>query len=72
MGPIDNDVVLADVGLQLSLTGGKSFHGLQPYVGGTLGLAFGSTIVADTSGYQFGTKFTYGPEAGMRWYPPGA
>jgi hypothetical protein len=69
VGPINNDIVLADVGLQLSLTGGKSFHGLQPYVGGTLGLAFGSTIAADTSGYQFGTKFTYGPEAGIRWYP---
>lgn len=69
VGPINNSLVLADVGLQLSLTGGKTFHGLQPYVGGTLGLAFGSTIAADTSGYQFGTKFTYGPEAGIRWYP---
>ncbi len=69
VGPINNDLVLADAGLQLSLTGGKSFHGLQPYVGGTLGLAFGTAIPADTSGYQFGTKFTYGPEAGVRWYP---
>ena len=24
---------------------------------------------ADTSGYIFGTKFTYGPEVGVRWYP---
>jgi hypothetical protein len=69
VGPINNDLVLADAGLQLSLTGGKTFHGLQPYAGGTLGLAFGTAIPADTSGYQFGTKFTYGPEAGVRWYP---
>ena len=69
VGPIDNDLVLADAGLQLSLTGGKSFHGFQPYVGATLGLAHGSSFQADTSLYRFGTKFTYGPEAGVRWYP---
>jgi opacity protein-like surface antigen len=68
-GPIDNDLVLADAGLQASLTGGKSWHGFQPYVGGTLGLVFGSAIGADSSGYSFGTKFSYGPEGGVRWYP---
>jgi hypothetical protein len=69
IGPINNALVLADAGIQLSLTGGKTFHGFQPYVGGTLGLVFGSAIAADTSGYQFGTKFAYAPEAGIRWYP---
>jgi hypothetical protein len=68
-GPIDNDMVLADVGLQASLTGGKSWHRLQPYVGVTLGLVLGTTIAADSSGYNFGTKLTYGPEGGLRWYP---
>jgi hypothetical protein len=68
-GPIDNDLVLIDWGVQASLTGGKTFHNLQPYVGATMGMAFGTAIGADTSGYAFGTKFTYGPEAGLRWYP---
>ncbi len=68
-GPINNDLILVDWGLQASLTGGKTWHNLQPYVGGTLGLVFGSTIGADSSGYVFGTKFSYGPEAGLRWYP---
>lgn len=68
-GPINNDLILVDWGLQASLTGGKTWHNLQPYVGGTLGLVFGSTIGADSSGYVFGTKFSYGPEAGVRWYP---
>jgi opacity protein-like surface antigen len=68
-GPVNNDLVMADLGLQASLTGGKSWHGLQPYVGATLGLVIGSTIGADTSGYSFGTKFSYGPEGGIRWYP---
>jgi hypothetical protein len=69
VGPVRNDLVLTDAGLQLSLSGGKTVHGFQPYVGGAIGLAFGSTIGADTSGYLFGTKFTYGPEVGVRWYP---
>ena len=34
-----------------------------------MGLAIGSRIGADTSRYNFGTKFTYAPEAGLRWYP---
>ena len=69
VGPVDNALVLADAGLQISLTGGKTFHGFQPYIGGTVGLAFGSPIAKDTSGYDFGTKITVGPEAGVRWYP---
>ncbi len=69
VGPINNDLVLADFGVLLSLTGGKTWRGFQPYVGATMGLAFGSKIAADTSGYDFGTKFTYAPELGVRWYP---
>jgi hypothetical protein len=68
-GPVNNDLILFDLGLQASLTGAKTFHGLQPYVGASLGLVFGSTIGGDTSGYNFGTKFSYGPELGLRWYP---
>ena len=68
-GPIDDDVILADLGLQLSLTGSKTFHGFAPFVTTSLGLAFGSRLPADTSGYQFGTKLTFTPGAGLRWYP---
>ncbi len=68
-GPINSDLILADGGLQASLTGGKTWHGLQPYVGATIGFVFGSEFASDTSGYGFGTKFSYGPEAGVRWYP---
>ena len=69
VGPINNDLVLADFGVLLSLTGGKTWRGFQPYVGATMGLAFGSKVAADVSGYNFGTKFTYAPEFGVRWYP---
>lgn len=69
VGPINNALVLADFGILLSLTGGKTWRGFQPYVGATMGIGFGSRIAADTSGYNFGTKFTYAPEFGVRWYP---
>jgi opacity protein-like surface antigen len=69
LGPVNNDIVLADFGVLLSLTGGKTWRGFQPYAGATMGLAFGTRIGADSSGYNFGTKFTYAPEFGVRWYP---
>lgn len=69
VGPINNDIILTDFGVLLSLTGGKTWHGFQPYAGATLGLAIGTRIASDTSGYKFGNKFTYAPEVGLRWYP---
>jgi hypothetical protein len=67
-GPYDNGVVLADAGLQLVLTGRKTWRGFAPYIGGALGVAFAGTLAQDSSGYTFGTKFTLGPNVGVRWY----
>ncbi len=68
-GPIRTSVSLADVGLQLLLTGGKTWHRLAPFVGGSLGLALGGNPTTDASGYHFGTTFQFAPSAGVRWYP---
>lgn len=68
-GPVDQDLVLVDVGLQLLLTGGKTWHGLAPYLGASVGMAFGAGSPVDSSGYNFGSKFTLAPGAGVRWYP---
>jgi hypothetical protein len=68
-GPVDNDVVLADAGLQLSLTGRKTWRGFAPYIGGAMGVAISGAAPRDTSGYKFGTKFTIAPNAGVRWFP---
>jgi hypothetical protein len=68
-GPVDDGTILVDAGLQLNLTGQKSWHGLAPYLGGALGMAFSpARVAADTSGYTFGTKITLAPNAGLRWY----
>jgi hypothetical protein len=68
-GPHNTDVILADVGLQLVLTGRKTWRGFAPYLGGAVGMAFGGSSPPDPSGYQFGNKVTLAPEAGLRWYP---
>jgi hypothetical protein len=68
-GPFDDNVVLADAGLQLVLTGRKTWRGFAPYVGGALGLAISGASPPDPSGYRFGSKFTLSPNAGVRWYP---
>lgn len=68
-GPFDNPVVLADAGLQLVLTGRKTWHGFAPFVGAAIGLAASSGAPRDSSGYDFGTKVTLAPNLGLRWYP---
>jgi hypothetical protein len=68
-GPHNTDVVLADIGLQLVLTGQKTWRGFAPYLGGAVGMAFGGSSPPDPSGYTFGSKVTIAPEAGIRWYP---
>ena len=68
-GPYDDAIVLADAGLQLVLTGRKTWRRFAPFIGGALGVAVGRALAQDTSGYRFGTKVTLAPNAGARWYP---
>ena len=70
-GPFKSEVALAEVGLQLRLTGAKSWHGFAPYAGTALGLMVDVNSPGDTtgSGYKFGTKLTIAGATGVRWYP---
>jgi hypothetical protein len=69
-GPADTDILLTEIALQLRLTGGKTWHGLAPYIGTGVGMAFDVRSPGDTtaSGYEFGKKLTVGGGAGVRWY----
>jgi hypothetical protein len=68
-GPFKSDLAMAEIGMQLRLTGGKTWHGLAPYVGTGLGLIFNaSKEPRDTSEYRFGTKLTPAFATGARWY----
>lgn len=68
-GPVDSNVLLVDAGLQLRLTGQKTWRRLSPYIGAAIGLAWELSGADDPGGYTFGTKFTIAPGAGVRIYP---
>lgn len=67
-GPVDNAVIIVDAGFHMVLTGGKTWHGIAPYLGISVGAAFSTRVPSDTSEYAFGTKVTFGPQLGLRWY----
>lgn len=62
-------VVLLDAGIDLLLTGEKTWHGMIPYFGGGLGMALGGGVNADSSGFSFSTHFTTGPRLGVWLHP---
>jgi hypothetical protein len=70
-GPFKSELGLFDVGMQLRLTGGKTWHGISPYVGTGIGLLFDVNSPGDStgSGYSFGTKIGLTLSSGVRWYP---
>src|SRR5688572_16698252 len=63
-GPVKQSLTLADVALQLNVTGGKSWNRLAPFVAVGVGLAFAGDTPADTSQYDFGRKLYLAPSAG--------
>lgn len=66
-GPIDQRLIGGEFTVQLNLTGGKTWHRLAPFGGVGLGLVHGEkSPAADTSSYQFGTKFYFAPNVGTR------
>lgn len=67
-GPFDQTTTFVDATIQHNLTGGKTWHRLAPFTGVTLGVAFGEELAADTSGYDFGSKFYLAPQAGVRFF----
>jgi len=70
-GPYKSDLGLVEIGMQLRLTGGKTWRGFAPYAGTGLGLMFDVDSPGDTtqSGYRFGTKLTVAFATGVRWFP---
>ncbi len=70
-GPAKQTVTMAELALQINITGKKSWHRLAPYFGGAVGLMSGSTLpasVPDSSGYRFGRKIYLAPGIGVRIY----
>lgn len=68
-GPVERPMTFWHFNFNFLLTGKKSWHRLAPYLGTSLGLAFGGTVPEDTSGFEFTTKFFVSPALGVKWYP---
>ncbi|HEU5217954.1 MAG TPA: outer membrane beta-barrel protein [Gemmatimonadales bacterium] len=65
-GPFTQNTTLLEGILQFNLTGGKTWHGLAPYVSAGIGLALAAKLPADTSGFKFRTKGALTPALGAR------
>ncbi|MES2524101.1 MAG: hypothetical protein V4617_15445 [Gemmatimonadota bacterium] len=59
---------VADLGLELSLTGRKSWRSLSPTASAGVGLAT-DFAKADTGAYRFGTRFAFTYGLGLRYIP---
>lgn len=67
-GPIKINVGMFQGGVDLMLSGAKSWHHMAPYIGGSGGVIFAEDPPVDSSGYHFGARGILGPEVGIRWY----
>ena len=67
-GPVKQSVVLIEAALQFNITGGKTWHGIQPFATAGLGYALSSSTKADTSGFEFGKRFSVSPGLGLRYF----
>ncbi len=67
-GPVQQRTTFVDLTAQFNVSGGKSWHGLAPYIGLSGGIALSDREPSDTSGYKFGNKFYVAPQLGVRYF----
>ena len=65
-GTVDQASTFVEAGLQLNLTGGKTWNRLAPFIGAGIGLTW--TDDPSNSGFELGTKFYFAPNAGLRLF----
>lgn len=65
-GPVPLDMVIADISIGLSLTGGKTWHRLAPYLSAGIGLVMPTQTTVDPGGFKAGSGFTFAGAFGIR------
>src|SRR3954453_2236869 len=65
-GPVQQDVIFADLNVQFNMTGGKTWHHLAPFIGFGGGFASASDTTGDASGFNFGSELYLSPSIGFR------
>jgi hypothetical protein len=71
LGDASRPLYTGDVGLGLSLTGGKSWHHIVPEIAAGAGLISDFHAQADSGGFKFGTRFALTWGGGIRIVPGG-
>ena len=67
-GPFTQNTMFFEGIIQFNLTGGKTWHGVAPYVSTGFGVALADRTPADTSGFLFRTKGALTPGIGARLF----
>lgn len=62
-------MMFADIGMELGLTGHKTWHGFAPFVNGGLGFTGDLRGANDVGSYRFGIPFTMTLGSGVSWTP---
>lgn len=62
-------MVFADAGLEMSLTGHKTWHGIAPFLNGGVGFVGDLRGANDVGSYRFGIPFTMTVGTGLSWTP---
>ena len=65
---LPSPVWLFETDVQYTITGGKTWHGFAPYIGGGIGYAWRSSATEGPDAYDFGGRFFWAPFAGTRYY----
>lgn len=63
-GNVDFPLLALDVGLSLGLTGPKTWHGLAPWIGISMGMMAATSPKTDPGGFKAGSGFTISPAIG--------
>jgi Outer membrane protein beta-barrel domain len=71
IGDVSVPLYLADVGLDINLTGQKSWHGLVPVAGFGIGVASDAGANRDVGGFKVGTPFALTFGGGLRYVTQG-
>jgi len=71
VGDESSQLMLADLGLAMNLTGQKSFHRLVPVLSGGVGVVSDFRGTPDKGGYRFGTRFALNWGLGVQYHTDG-
>ncbi len=71
VGDNKSELMVADLGLAMNLTGQKSYHRLVPVLSGGVGVVSDFRGIPDDGGYRFGTHFSFTWGLGVRYQTSG-